>query len=555
MSKARHDDQLLFLPLGGAGEIGMNLNLYGYGKPGKERWIMVDLGVTFGAPGSPAEVIMPDPTFIEQRLDALDAIVLTHGHEDHLGAVPYLWDRLRKPVYATPFTASLLRRKMGEAGFPSDLDLTVIPLSGRLTIGPFDMELVTLTHSIPEPNAILIRTPKGLVVHTGDWKLDPDPVVGDVADEGALARAGEEGVLAIVCDSTNVFVPGEAGSEADILAPLTDLIASKQGRVVVTCFASNVARLETIAKAAAANDRNVILAGRSLWRINAAARENGYLASVPEFLTEHDAGYLPRNKTLIICTGSQGEARAALAKIAAGDHPRLNLERGDTVIFSSREIPGNETTIARVQNQLIGCGIEVITAHDAPVHVSGHPCRDELARMYAHVRPRIAVPVHGEARHIAEHARLAQSCQVAHTVVALNGALVRLDGDEPGIVDHVTSGRLMLDGNQLLPAESAAFRDRRKALYNGMIVASLVVDRMGKLQAPVQVAALGLGDEEDIDLEAEAAEVAAEEVERSPSLTRRNDDKLSETVRIALRRHFRQIIDKKPIIRVHLIRL
>ncbi|MGB0682792.1 MAG: ribonuclease J [Magnetovibrionaceae bacterium] len=552
------DDQLLFLPLGGAGEIGMNLNLYGYGPEGDERWMMVDLGVTFGNPGSPVDVMMPDPAFIEDRLHQLDGIVLTHGHEDHLGAVPYLWHRFRKPVFATPFTAALLRRKMGEAGFPKDLDLTEVPLSGSFRVGPFDLELVTLTHSIPEPNAILIRTPKGTVVHTGDWKLDPDPVVGETADENRLAQAGEEGVLAIVCDSTNVFQPGEAGSEADLLEPLTELIAEQPNRVIITCFASNLARLETIAKAARANDRDVILAGRSLWRITEVARETGYLKGVPDFLTEHDAGYIPREKTLIICTGSQGEPRAALAKLASAEHPRIDLERGDTVIFSSREIPGNETSIATMQNRLIQRGIKVVTdrdlSPDKAIHVSGHPCRDELARMYAHVRPRVAVPVHGEARHLVEHAKLAAACQVPSTVVAQNGSMVRLDGGEPGIVDEVHAGRLALDGNQLIAIDSDAMRERRRALFNGVVVASLVVDKDGRLELEPQITLQGLPGDPD-DLEDECLDIIEDCVERLPRVSARNDESLSEAVRIALRRHIRTLVAKRPYIEVQLFRL
>ncbi|MDH5749548.1 MAG: ribonuclease J, partial [Rhodospirillales bacterium] len=367
-------ENLVFLPLGGAGEIGMNLNLYGFGRPGEERWMMVDLGITFGDGSAPGvDVIMPDPTFIEERRDRLDGLVLTHAHEDHLGAVPYLWDRLKCPIYATPFTVSVLRHKLREAGLEGAAKVTEVPLNGKLSVGPFDLELITLTHSIPEPNAIVIRTPLGTIVHTGDWKLDPDPVVGPIADEAALRRVGEEGVLAIVCDSTNVFSPGTSGSEGDLLESLTALIGRCRGRVAVACFASNVARLETIAKAASANGRDVVLAGRSLERITEAARENGYLSNVPAFLGEDDAGYLPPDKALIICTGSQGEPRAALARIANGEHPRVSLEEGDTVIFSAREIPGNEASIGRLQNRLIRRGIEIVTPGDHFVHVSGHP--------------------------------------------------------------------------------------------------------------------------------------------------------------------------------------
>ena len=344
----------------------------------------------------------------------------------------YLWPRLRCPIYATPFTISVLKRKLGETDFGDQVEIIEVPLGGTFSIGPFDLELITLTHSIPEPNAIALTTPLGTVLHTGDWKFDPDPVIGDAADEDALRRVGEQGALAVVCDSTNVFTPGESGSEADILENLTKIIADAEGRVAVACFATNVARLETISAAARANGRDVVLAGRSLKRIVEASRENGYLADVPAFLDEEDAGFLPNDKTLIICTGSQGEPRAALARIAANDHPRITLGEGDSVIFSSRVIPGNEQVIGDMQAKLAKRGIKIITPRDAMIHVSGHPARDELARMYQHVRPQIAIPVHGEYRHLVEHAALARECQVAEALITENGAVARLAPGPPG---------------------------------------------------------------------------------------------------------------------------
>ncbi|HZU89838.1 MAG TPA: ribonuclease J, partial [Stellaceae bacterium] len=345
---------LYFVALGGAGEIGMNLNLYGY----RGDWLIVDCGVTFGDDSQPGlEVVMPDPGFIVERRDRLLGIVATHAHEDHIGAIPYLWRELRCPIWATAFTASLLRAKLAEFGLADTVPITVVPLSGRFTIGPFALELITLTHSIPEPNAVVLRTPAGTVLHTGDWKFDPEPLIGPRADEAALSRLGEEGVLAIICDSTNALRPGSSGSEADLRRSLVELIGRYPDvRVAVACFASNVARLETIAYAAAAHDRNVALIGRSLWRIERAARENGYLAGVPRFLTEEEAGYVPRDKILLICTGSQGEPRSALARIARDDHPHIVLEKGDVVIFSSRLIPGNERAVGRLQNALARLG-------------------------------------------------------------------------------------------------------------------------------------------------------------------------------------------------------
>ena len=375
----RDPNALYFVPLGGAGEIGMNLNVYGY----QGDWLIIDCGVTFGDDSQPGlEVVMPDPGFIVERRDRLLGIVATHAHEDHIGAIPYLWRQLRCPIWATPFTASFLRAKLAETGFADQVKIHVVPLSGRFTIGPFDLELITLTHSIPEPNAVALRTPVGTVLHTGDWKFDPDPLIGPTADEAALRRLGDEGVLALVGDSTNALRPGTSGSEAELRRSLIDLIGRYDARVAVACFASNVARLETIARAAAAHGREIALVGRSLWRIDKAARENGYLTDLPRFLTEDEAGYIPRDRILMICTGSQGEPRAALSRIARDDHPHVVLETGDVVIFSSRIIPGNEKSINRLQNALVRLGVEIITEEDHFVHVSGHPARDEWDTFY-----------------------------------------------------------------------------------------------------------------------------------------------------------------------------
>ncbi|HYB56146.1 MAG TPA: ribonuclease J, partial [Alphaproteobacteria bacterium] len=389
--------ELVFVPLGGAGEIGMNLNLYGFA----DDWVIVDLGITFADERLPGiEVVMADPAFIVERRERLLGIVLTHAHEDHIGAVQYLWPLLRCPIYATPFTASILRRKLEEAGLAGEAAITVVPLSGRFALGPFDFEMITLTHSIPEPNALAIRTPLGTVLHTGDWKIDPDPLVGPVTDSQALRRVGEEGVLAMVCDSTNVLRSGVSGSEAELRKSLSRLVARVEQRVVIACFASNVARLETIAKVAEANGRQAALVGRSLWRFYEAALENGYLRSIPRFLGDAEAAYLPRDKVVLAMTGSQGEPRSALSRVVAGEHSHVTLEAGDVAIFSSRIIPGNERSIFRLQSALARLGVEIITEHEEFVHVSGHPARDELAEMYAWVRPQIAVPVHGEARHV-----------------------------------------------------------------------------------------------------------------------------------------------------------
>ncbi|MGH7073566.1 MAG: ribonuclease J, partial [Stellaceae bacterium] len=416
-------DELVFLALGGVGEIGMNLSLYGY----QDKWLMIDCGITFADDTLPGvDIVMPDPEFIAERADQLVGLVATHAHEDHIGAIPHLWRRLKCPVYATPFTAAVLRQKLLEAGIEHEVELIEVPMSGKFRVGPFDLELVTLTHSIPEPNAVVLRTPLGAVLHTGDWKFDPDPLIGPQSDMAKLRRLGDAGVLAMICDSTNALRPGESGSEADVRRTLIDLVGNCRERVVIACFASNVARLASAAAAAAAHDRHVALVGRSLWRIERAARETGYLVGVPPFLTDEEASVLPREKVLLVCTGSQGEPRSALSRIADDDHREIVLEEGDTVIFSSRIIPGNERAIGRLQNKLAALGARIITENDAPVHVSGHPAQDELLRMYQTVRPRIAVPVHGETRHLMAQARLAEQCQVPQTLVTRNGEMVKL---------------------------------------------------------------------------------------------------------------------------------
>jgi ribonuclease J len=542
--------ELLFLPLGGSGEIGMNLNLYGFAG----KWLMVDLGVTFGDEGVPGvDVITPDPAFIEAHRDDLVALVLTHAHEDHLGAVPYLWPRLRCPVYATAFTASVLRRKLQDVNLLSQVPITEIPLSGRFRVDPFDIELIRLTHSIPEPNALAIRTPLGTVLHTGDWKLDPDPLVGEATDEASLRALSDEGVLALVGDSTNALRHGESGSEAMVRRTLTDLFGRYKGRIAVACFASNIARLESIAVAAAAHDRHVALVGRSLWRMNEAARENGYLKGIPDFLDETQIGFVPRDKVVMICTGSQGEPRAALARIASDEHPHVVLEKGDVVIFSSRVIPGNERAVHNIWNGLLHQGIEVVTDETHPgVHVSGHPARDELTQMYQWVRPKIAVPVHGEPQHLRAHAELARSCQVPQAIVPENGDLIRLAPGPAEIVDHVTSGRLAVDGERLLPIDGPVIRGRTRLLWNGAVMATVVVDRKGRLATDPQVAAPGLIDPEtDGEFLADIHDTIRDAV---ADTGKKPDEQLREEVRRRVRRLIRERTDKKPTVEIHLVR-
>ncbi len=543
-------DELVFLSLGGVGEIGMNLSLYGYAG----RWLMIDCGITFADDTIPGvDVIMPDPGFITDRIGQLDALVVTHAHEDHIGAIPYLWPRLKCPVYATPFTAAVLHQKLIEAGLEHQVPVTVVPMSGKFTIGPFDLELITLTHSIPEPNAVVLRTPLGTVLHTGDWKFDSDPLVGDVSDEPALRRLGDQGVLAMICDSTNALRPGEAGSEADVGRSLIDLVGKCRNRVAVACFASNVARLSSIAAAAAAHDRHVALVGRSLWRIEHAARETGYLKGVPPFLTDEEAGFLPRDKVLLICTGSQGEPRAALSRIAEDDHPNIVLEPGDTVIFSSRIIPGNERAIGRLHNKLAGLGVELMTEHDHFVHVSGHPAQDELTRMYQLVRPRIAVPVHGEHRHLLAQARLAEACQVSQALVTQNGDVVKLAPGPAAVIGTVPTGRLVVDGKQLLPVGADSLRDRHRMIFNGAALATIVVDRTGKLVAPPQVTLQGLSAEEG---NAEELRQKVEQAVAQLSARDRLDDAaLREAARLAVRKSLKAWQGKRPVTEVHVVRI
>lgn len=546
-------EDLVFLPLGGAGEIGMNLNLYGHDG----KWLMVDLGITFGDDSTPGvEVIMPDPSFIVERKKDIAGLVLTHAHEDHLGAVHWLWPQLECPIYATPFTASVLRRKLAEAGLEKAARITEVPMSGQFDVGPFGIELITLTHSIPEPNAVVIRTRAGTVLHTGDWKLDPDPVVGPSTDEAALMRVGDEGVLAMVCDSTNVLVPGTSGSEADVRDNLIELVGTIENRVAVASFASNVARLDSVCRAAQANGRRVALVGRSMKRIVEAAQENGYLEGLPAFIADSEVNYLPRNEVLLLCTGSQGEPRSALARIADDDHPEVTLDAGDTVIFSSREIPGNERSIGRLLNKLASQGIDVVTARDKHVHVSGHPARDELIQMYQWTRPKIAVPVHGEARHLIAHAELARECQVPEPVGARNGYVVRLAPGRATVVDEVSHGRIAVDGNRLIPMESSALRDRRRAAWNGSAVVTVVVDKDGRVKGTPMVAVNGVFDQDvepEIAHEVEDAVLAA--VEDLPKARARDDAQAREAARLAVRRSIRALCGKKPMIDVHLVRV
>ncbi len=542
------DDELVLLPLGGAGEIGMNFNAYGFGPPDGRKWIVVDCGVLFGrettSPG--VDVIMPDIRYLAERRADVLAIVLTHAHEDHIGAIGHLWPMLRCPLYATPFTARLIEGKLEEAGLRDRVRVRSVPLGGHIDLSPFRIDFVSITHSIPEPNALAIRTPLGTVVHTGDWKIDPEPMLGETTDINAFRKLGDEGVLATVCDSTNALTQGHSGSEARVRQALSALVGSLKGRVAVTAFASNIARIDSIAKSAREHGREVALVGRSMHKLVSAARETGYLTDFPNVLDEADAARLPPRRVCYICTGSQGEPRAALARIAAGDHPNVALGSGDAVIFSSRIIPGNELAIFELHNKLSGLGVEVLTEQDHFVHVSGHPCRDELAEMYRWTRPRIAVPVHGELRHMSEHARLARELQVPEAVVVENGHMLRLAPGKAQLVDEVPSGRVHLDGKVLVEEGAGLARARRALGFAGIIAVTLVLDSKGRVAADPAFVIDGIPE----PVHAAIRGAASEAIKRHK---KGDEEALRESVRRAARRAASDAWGKKPVTKVEIV--
>ena len=535
-------EELLFVALGGSGEIGMNVNLYGC----RGKWLMVDCGVTFADPGYPGiDVLLPDLQFIEERADELVGIVLTHGHEDHIGALPYLAEDLGVPLYATPFTAGLIRTKLEEEGNERRVDLRVIERDGSFKVGPFGVRYVELAHSIPEPSALVIDTPLGRVFHTGDWKLDPNPVIGRPTSPEALTKIGDEGVLALICDSTNVFNAEESGSEATVRKGLAETVAKARGRVMVTTFASNAARLSTLAAVAKETGRKLCVAGRSLDRILKVARSTGYLKDVPDPIDWDAAMSLPRNKVLIVATGGQGEPRAALARVADGSHP-IQLDVGDTVVFSSKQIPGNEVAIGRIMNQLAAKGIEMVTERQAHVHVSGHPGRPELAKMYQWIRPELLIPVHGEMRHLMEQARYGLAQGIPRTLVQTDGQMVRIAPGAPEKIGHVATGRLMLDGDVILPADGQTMNERRRLSVNGQLSVALAL-RNGRLVGSPQVRANGLPVEEERDAFLDEA------VDAAAAAANGKGDRLRENVRLAVRRVATQWTGKKPIVDVLIV--
>jgi len=547
--------ELLFAPLGGVGEIGMNLALYGIGDGPKRQWIAVDLGVSFAGEELPGiDLIMPDIAFLITERRNLLGLVLTHAHEDHFGALLDLWPRLRCPVYATPFTASLLKAKReGEPG-AIDVPVNVVPLGGRFTLGEFDIELVSVAHSIPESNALIIRTSLGNVLHTGDWKLDPTPVLGPPTDEAKLKALGDEGCVALIGDSTNAVRDGRSPSERDVARTMRELIGAAKGRVAVTTFASNVGRMRSVAEAAAAAGREVVVVGRAMDRISQVARETGYLEGINEFRGVDVYGHLPPDKVVALCTGSQGEPRAALARIAEDQHPEVTFSKGDVVIFSSRTIPGNEKPVGRVINGLVRQGIEVITDRTHLVHVSGHPRRAEMEELYRWVRPRVAIPVHGEALHLSEHAKLARAAGVPEVVLCGDGDLVRL-APNAGVIDEVPAARLYKDGAILISAEQRTVAERRRLSFSGIAIVAMALSDKGQLLADPDVELIGIPEvnADKQSMHAIAYDAVIETFESLPKPRRRDPQAVEESIKRAVRAAIAGHWQKKPICLVQVI--
>ncbi|WP_294191344.1 ribonuclease J [uncultured Sphingomonas sp.] len=542
------NNELLFCALGGSGEIGMNVNLYGHAG----KWVMVDCGVTFADAGFPGiDVILPDLRFIEEQIDNLVGLVLTHGHEDHIGALPYLAEDLGVPLYATPFTAGLIRGKLEEERIDDRVKIKLVEANKAFDVGPFKFTMVPLAHSVPEANGLLIETKPVRVFHTGDWKLDATPLIGKPSTPEELRAIGDKGIDVLVCDSTNVFNAEASGSEADVRRGIAETVAKAKGRVLVTSFASNAARIATLGKVAEETGRKLAIAGRSLDRIIRVAQATGYLKNLPNLIDAETAMRLPRNKVLVIATGGQGEPRAALARVAEGTHP-IKLDEGDTVIFSSKQIPGNEVAIGRIQNQLAAKGVEMVTEKQAHVHVSGHPGRPELKSMYEWMRPKALIPVHGEMRHLKEQARFGLSNGIARALVQTDGDIVRLAPNGPEKVGNAPVGRLVLDGDVILPSNGSTINERRRIAVNGQISVGIAVDRNGRAGGTPDVRVQGVPVEEERDAFLEDAIAAASEAMRGAP---RDRERLREQVRLAVRRVATRWTGKKPVIDVVVVQV
>jgi len=546
-------DELVFVPLGGLGEIGMNMALYGFGPAKRRQWIMVDCGVAFAGDDLPGiDLLFPDPAFIEAERKNLLGIIITHAHEDHFGALADLWPRFGCPVYMTPFAANLLEaRRLSEPGAPR-IPVRGIPQATRFTLGPFDIETIPVAHSIPESMALAIRTPLGLVLHTGDWKIDETPIIGLPTDGQRLQEIGDEGVLALVCDSTNVMREGISPSETDVRVGLRDLILSARGRVAVTTFASNVARMRSVAEAAAEAGREVILVGRAMDRVADIATELGMFDGISPFRGADRFRSLARDKCVILLTGSQGENRAALARVAEGEHPDIALDAGDTVIFSSRTIPGNEKPVGKIVNALAKAGVKIVTDRDGLVHVSGHPRRDELRRMYAWTRPAIAIPAHGEALHLSIHRDFARDMGVKQVLRAFNGDLVRLAPGEPNVIDQVPNGRLGKDGNLVIPLSDPTVSERRKLSHLGIVTIAIAIDERGQMAADPEVHLIGLpvqDDEGETFLE-HVRDLVDENFRTLPKARRRDVETVRNAIERGVRAGIGEIWGKKPVTKV-----
>lgn len=546
--------ELVFAALGGLGEVGMNAYLYGIGPPDNREWLIVDLGITFpeGEDDPGVDVILPDVRFLETQKAQIAGLVITHAHEDHIGAVLELWPRLQCPVYVTPFTAGMLKSKMADYGRGRDMPMKVVPLDSRFKAGSFDIELVSVAHSVPETSGVVLRTPLGTVYHTADWKIDATPYIGQPAEPARLAALGDEGVLALVCDSTNAMREGESPSETEVAASLAQIVAKAPFRVVVTTFSSNVARIKACYEAARASGRKLVVAGRALHRVIQVAIETGYLPKDFTWSDQQQFKYMKREEVVLLCTGSQGEPRAAMAKIAEFEHPEVSLDKGDLVLFSSRAIPGNEKGIGHIQNALVRMGCHILTDSDALIHVTGHPRRGELKQMYGWIRPKIVVPMHGEARHLMANADLARSLGVGEVVPAFNGEMVRLAPGPARKIDDVPVGRLFRDGNLLVPEGEGPVRERRKLAFVGIVVASVVLSRKGELVADpiVELDGVPIEDAEGesmLDLAYDALEGTLKSI---PPARRRDPDLVEEALRKSLRAVINQAWGKKPICKV-----
>jgi len=550
-------EELLFCPLGGSGEIGMNMNLYAYGKSENQKWIIVDMGVTFADDTIPGvDLIMPDPGFIIEKKDDLLGIVLTHAHEDHIGAVAHIWPELKCKLYATPFTAALLTEKFKEKKIDISSSLKIVPLNSQIKLGAFEIDFVTLTHSILEPNGLSIKTPLGTILHTGDWKIDPNPLIGNKIDEEKLKKIGNSGVSAMICDSTNIFSPGRAGSESDVRDSLLRIMELKTKRILVTSFASNVARMESIFYCAKKTGRSICLVGRSMHRIFKAAKKCGYLKGLIEPLEPKEAKKVSKNKILYLATGSQGEPMGAMSRIVNGSHPEVFLEKGDCVIFSSKIIPGNEKKLYNLQNQIVKDNIEIISEENAFVHVSGHPNRDDLKDMYKWVKPKSVIPVHGEHRHMQEHVSFAKEMQVPKTLLIENGDIIKLlPGDIPQIIDKAPSGRVYLDGSISVETDSQSIKDRKNLSVNGYLEITLLVSNNGKIKKPI-ISFKGIPENHNnepfiFDMEDEIFNIC-----RTFSLENKNQQKnLIETIKQNCRRIVREKTGKKPFTNINIARI